>query len=193
MLAPANTKLRMEKQLIGSLNKLTKKDGLVIALAIVVFAVISRVLPHPPNFAPIAAIAIFSGAILPRRLALTLPLLAMIISDYFIGFHSLIFVTWGSFVLMALIASYGMKKINISSVIGYSLLGSVLFFVLTNFAVWAEGSLYPRTVDGLINCYVLAVPFFRNTLISDLFYSGILFGSYYAAVSLAPKLKKLIV
>lgn len=176
---------RLEKKLSGAWNKITfvNKERVLIALGLITFAVISRTLPHPPNFAPIAAIALFSGAILPRRLALTLPLIAMVISDVFIGMHDLIFVTWGSFVLMALIASYGLKRVTAFRIFAYSFLGSVLFFAITNFAVWAQSGMYPRTMAGLIDCFVLAIPFFRNTLLGDFVYSGIIFGAYYFALS----------
>lgn len=187
-----NIRRRQEKKLSGVWNKLTSdnKDRILIALGLIAFAVISRALPHPPNFAPIAAIALFSGAILPRRLALTLPLLAMVISDVFIGMHDLVFVTWGSFVLMALVASYGLKKVTAFKVFAYSFLGSVIFFVVTNFAVWAQSGMYPRTVVGLIDCYVLAIPFFRNTLVGDFVYSGIIFGAYYFALNASVVMKR---
>jgi hypothetical protein len=191
-LVRASIRRRQEKTLSGAWNKLTSdnKDRILIALGLVVFAVISRMLPHPPNFAPIAAIALFSGAILPRRLALTLPLFAMVISDIFIGMHDLVFVTWGSFVLMALIASYGLKKVTVFKVFAYSFLGSVLFFVVTNFAVWAQSGMYAKTIAGLIDCYVLAIPFFRNTLLGDFVYSGIIFGAYYLALSVSVQARR---
>jgi hypothetical protein len=182
----------MEKKLSGVWNKIStkNKDRLLIALALILFAVVSRVLPHPPNFAPIAAIALFSGAILPKRLALTLPLIAMIVSDIFIGMHDLVLVTWGSFVLLALIASYGLKKATAVKVFAYSFLGSVLFFVVTNFAVWLSSGMYPRTLAGLIECYTLAIPFFRNTMLGDFVYSGIIFGAYYLALHASLQMKK---
>ncbi len=165
------------------ITKLTKNDstGLIIALTLIAFAVVSRVLPHPANFAPIAAVAIFGGALLPRKLALTLPLVAMILSDMYLGLHPLIMFTWGSFVLIALLSSFRFKSISVLSVVGGSLGASVLFYVVTNFGVWIEGRLYAPTFSGLINCYVNALPFFRNTLLGDMVYSGMLFGVYVSA------------
>lgn len=150
----------------------------VLAVSLITFAVMLRLMPHAPNFAAIAAIAIFGGGILPRRWALSLPLAAMIVSDFFIGFHSLFWVTWGSFLLIALLSSKYMNKIRPASVVGASLGASILFFLVTNFGVWLEGRLYPLTYEGLISSYYNAIPFFRNTLISDLAFSTLLFGSY---------------
>ncbi len=163
------------------LKKMIQQDGaikLLIALSLVVFAILFRLLPHPANFAPIGAIAIFGGAILPRRWALSLPLAAMIVSDLIIGLHPLVWVTWGSFLVIALASNHFLHKINPSRVIGASLSASVFFFVVTNFAVWAQGWLYPITAQGLANCYINALPFFRNTLLGDLIFSAVLFGAY---------------
>ena len=154
------------------------KTGLAIVLILIVFAVVSRVMPHPANFAPIAAIAIFGGAILPRKLALLLPLGAMIISDLFIGLHPLILFTWGSFAMIALLSSYKFKKINALNVLGASMGASVLFFLVTNFGVWIEGRLYSLTWEGLTTSYYNALPFFRNTLLGDLVFTAALFGLY---------------
>lgn len=160
---------------------------LLIALLLVGFAVVSRLVPHPANVAPIAAVALFGGAVLPRKLALTLPLAAMIISDIFLGFHSLIFFTWGSFLLIALLASYRLKNPGFTSVFGMSIAASIIFYLVTNFGVWLEGRLYDQTFAGIMRSYYNALPFFRNTLLGDLLYSGLLFGAYYLAVYTMPK------
>ncbi len=172
------------------INKLDKaedyKPKIILALILIALVVIGRVaMPYPANFAPVAAVAIFSGAILPRNWALTLPLLAMIISDLFIGMHSLVFFTWGSFILIALLANRFMKKINPLTVVGAGLGASVLFFVVTNFGVWMEGRLYPLTMSGLIQSYYYALPFFRNTLLGDMTFTVSIFSLYAAAYKLA--------
>ncbi len=133
----------------------------------------------------IAAIALFGGALLPRAIALTLPLIAMIVSDAFIGFHSLVLFTWGSYILIALLSAYGLKSISFSRVISGSIGASVLFYLITNFGVWLDGRLYDRTLSGLLMSYYNAIPFFRNTLLGDLLYSGVLFGLYAVAVKYA--------
>ena len=158
---------------------------LSIVVLLIVFAVYSRLQPHPANFAPIAALALFGGAILPRKWALILPLGAMVISDLIIGLHPLIFFTWGSFMLIAFMSNKYMKRINPLTVGVASLSASIFFFIVSNFGVWLEGRLYSYTIEGLISCYYNAVPFFRNTLLGDLFYSTVLFGAYAIALKFA--------
>jgi len=153
----------------------------VIVSCLIFFAVAYRLVPHPANFAPIGAIAIFGGALLPRKWALLLPLGAIVLSDVFIGMHPLIGFTWGSFLLIALLSNRFFKSVSPSTVIGASFSASVLFFVITNLGVWLEGRLYPPTLEGLASSYINAVPFFRNTLLSDLVFSAILFTAYFVA------------
>lgn len=156
----------------------TDRTGVAIALTLVVIGVLLRAMPHPANFAPMAAIAIFGGALLPRYWGVVVPLTAMIVSDMFIGMHSLFIVTWGCYALIALTSHVALKKPALNNGIIITISSSVFFFLVTNFAVWAEGRLYPRTLSGLTDAYVLALPFFRNTLLGDLFYTGLLFGLY---------------
>ena len=157
-------------------NELKLKIGL--ALVLIAMAVLSRLLPHPYNFTPVAAIALFAGALLPVRMALTLPLAAMVISDLIIGLHALVFLTWGCFIATVLLGKYLISRINPAFIISVSIFSSVLFYLVTNFGVWMEGRMYPMTMAGLIDCYYMGLPFFRNTLVGDLFYSGLLFGAY---------------
>lgn len=159
--------------------------GMGLAAVLIALAVASRVLPHPANFTSIAAVALFGGAVLPRRWALSLPLVAMVISDLIIGLHPLILFTWGSFAAIALISSFRFKSITPSGVFVGSVGASLLFFIVSNLGVWLEGRLYTTTLSGLVQCYYNALPFFRNTLLGDLVYSGLLFGVYIAASSAA--------
>ncbi|MBA3986125.1 MAG: hypothetical protein H0X63_06040 [Flavobacteriales bacterium] len=155
---------------------------------LILMAAVSRLLPHPDNFTPIAAMALFGGAHLSRRYAMLLPILALLISDIFLGFHSSI---WAVYLSMAIIAGIGMliaKNQNIATVFGATLIGSILFFLITNFAVWFGTPYYPQNAAGLIACYEAGIPFFRNTMLGDLCYSGILFGSYYFAKQKFPQL-----
>lgn len=149
-----------------------------IALSLIALGVSLRLLPHPANFAPIAAIAIFGGAMLPRRLAVWVPLAAMMVSDSFIGFYSLIWVTWGCYALIALASSHWLRKPTLRKGVLATLGASLFFFIVTNFAVWAASGMYAHTWHGFVQCYVLAIPFFRNTLASDLCYTALLFGLY---------------
>jgi hypothetical protein len=149
-----------------------------IALCLVILAAAIRLLPHPDNFAPIAAVAIFGGALLPRRYALTVPLAAMVLTDLVIGMHDLILVTWGSYLLIALASNAWLKKPSLKRGVFLTLGSSLFFFATTNFAVWLFDGMYPHTLAGLAECFTLALPFFRNTLMSDAVYTAGLFGIY---------------
>ncbi len=153
---------------------------LVTPATFILIGAIARIIPHVPNFAPIGAMALFGGAYMNKKQAFILPILAMILSDLFIGFDNLPMrlTVYGSFLLIVAIGLWLKNHLNAKNVIFSSLGASVLFFVTTNFAVWAFGTMYPHTLNGLIESYLLAIPFFRNTLAGDLFYSGAFFGGY---------------
>lgn len=144
-------------------------------------AALLRIIPHPPNFAPIAAIALFGGVYFKdKKQALIIPILAMLLSDIFIGFASfwVTFSVYSSFLLIGLIGIWLKKHKKLFLIISASLFSSILFYLITNFAVWAATPWYTKNFEGLIRSYWLALPFFRNTLIGDLFYVGVLFGVY---------------
>lgn len=145
--------------------------------AIILLAVIARLIPHAPNFAPIGGLALFSGASFKKKSALLIPLAAMFFSDIFLGFHKTIPYVYVSFIIIALIGGL-IKSNKWQSIFAASLVSSVLFFLITNFGVWATGTMYQKNLSGLIQCYGFGVPFFRNTLISDLFYSFSFFYGY---------------
>ena len=144
------------------------------------FGAVLRVIPHPANFAPIGAVALFGGVYLNKRYALFLPLAAMIISDFFIGFDSMQsrLMVYGSFLLIGLIGLAIRNRKNIFTVIGGSVLGSTLFYIITNCVIFYSTKMYPHTLAGQLASYTNALPFFRNTLLGDLFYVGVLFGSF---------------
>lgn len=149
-----------------------------IAIFLVLVAILFRLIPHPANFAPIGAIALFGGVYLKHKQAMWLPLAAMIVSDLIIGLHSTIIFTWGSFLLIAGIGMYLKSRKNLKNIVLGTVLGSLVFYFVTNFGVWAATPLYAKTTQGLIQCYLMAVPFFRNTLASDIFYVVVFFGAY---------------
>tara|TARA_R100000008_G_C3505091_1_gene125729 strand:- start:55 stop:507 length:453 start_codon:yes stop_codon:yes gene_type:complete len=137
-----------------------------------VLAVTTRLIAHPPNVAPITAIALFGGCnIKNKNLALVLPLLCMFISDLFLGFHVIMPFVYLSFMCISYIG-INSEKITNGTILGSSL----LFFLVTNFGVWYLG--YPNTLAGLISCYTLALPFFVNTIIGDLFFTHMLSYSF---------------
>ena len=158
----------------------SKIKELGIAALLVAFGVVLRLLPHPANFAPISAIALFGGVYLSKKTALILPLLAMLIGDFFLGFYELRLglAVYGSFLLIAGLGLLIKRRKSVFAVAGGALTGSILFFALTNFAVWAFTPWYAKTISGLMSCYLIATPFFKNTLMSDLFYVTIFFGAY---------------
>lgn len=153
------------------------KLNLIAAILLILFAAFSRLLPHPPNFAPIAAIALFSGVYLNKKYAFIIPLLAMVISDAVIGFHIYLFWVYISFVLIAFIGLWLKNHKTPLFIAGASLLSSVVFFIVSNFGVWVMGG-YERTLAGLSQSYVMAIPFFGNTVMGDAFYTAAMFGAY---------------
>ena len=152
-------------------------------LLVVAVAAIIRLLPHPPNFSPIAAMALFGGVYFSKKYALIIPIIALFVSDIFLGFHSTIPFVYGSFLITGLIGLWLKNHRDFKSILTGTLLSSILFFIITNFGVWLVGSLYQKNITGLIQSYVMAIPFFRYTIVGDLFYTGIFFGAYQAVFS----------
>lgn len=146
--------------------------------AIVIMAALSRLVPHPPNFTAIGALALFGGACFEKPLAAYLvPLAAMFLSDAVIGFHGGMPVIYACFLLTTLLGRRMQGSRNIGLVAKMSFLSSVMFYVVSNFAVWAGGSMYPHTAQGLALCYTAAIPFFGNTLAGTMIYSAVLFAA----------------
>jgi len=140
----------------------------LILLIFVVFAVLLRLVPHPPNFAPITALALFSGITFRNKfLGAIVPLSAMLISDIFLGFYSISIWVYGAFVAVNLFGS-NFKTVNTLNI----LISSLIFFIISNFGVWVLG--YPKTLEGLILCYSLAIPFFAYSILGDFFFSYVL-------------------
>ena len=160
-------------------------------ISLILFASFTRIIPHMPNFTPIGAMALFGGAYLKNKNhAFLIPIISLWISDIII--NNFIFsyyndFTWfypgflwqyGSFFIMILIGFFFLKNINFKNVFITSLSSSLLFFVITNFGVWISGSMYPLSIDGLLMCYLAALPFYKGTLLGFIFYSSFLFGAY---------------
>lgn len=144
-----------------------KKQSLVLLFCI--FAILFRLVPHPPNFTPITALALFGSSQSKDRFSGTyLSLLVMFVSDIILGFSMITPFVYGSFILISIL----FNEINVKNVLASSL----LFFIITNFGVWVLG--YPFTLEGLILCYTLAIPFFVNSILGDLLFSYLLKHSY---------------
>ncbi len=163
-------------------------------LALLIFfgaaSVILRLLPHLPNFAPIGALALFAGLYATRKRWFFVPIAAMLVSDALIGFYQwpLMAVVYGSFLVYALIGRVFSGNKSFTTVLTGTFGGALFFYLATNFAVWIFSSWYPHTLQGLMWSYELALPFFRNALLGDLFYTGIFVGSYEAAMRMLPLL-----
>jgi hypothetical protein len=147
-------------------------------ITIIFIAVVIRLLPHIPNVTPIAAMALFGGVYVNKRFALFTPLVAMIVSDIFLGFSLITLFVYGGFLLTGLIGLWLRNHKAIKSVFVASLTSSVLFFLITNVGVWLVWNFYPKTFTGLLDCLVAGLPFFRNTVLGDLFYVTLFFGGY---------------
>jgi hypothetical protein len=155
-----------------------KRQATLIALSLVIIGVVMRLLPHPANVAPVGAIALFGGATLSKRIGWWLPVIIMAISDCFLGFYSSILFTWFAFLLVGLLGLSLKHWHSWVRVPFGALAGSSIFFLVSNLGVWLVGGLYPHTLAGLWQCYTLAIPFFRATIIGDLLYATVFFSAY---------------
>ena len=153
------------------------KIRFTLLAGMILVAAASRLIPHPPNFIPLAALALFGGAsFASKRAAFFVPLAGLFLSDLVLGLYTITPVVYCSFALITCLGFWLRRRQNIWRIAGATVAGAALFFVLTNFGVWLIGGLYRRAWAGLVDCFVAAIPFFRNTLISDLLYSALLFG-----------------
>lgn len=167
------------------------KPRFVVLAGMILFAAATRLMPHPYNFAPITAMALFGGAhFSDKRQAFLVPLAAMLLSDLLLGFHSTIFFVYGSFAAIVLIGLKLRERRSLLRIAGATVLSSVFFFVVTNFGVWALQSLYPKTPAGLLACYAAALPFFHTTLLGDALYTAALFGLFALAEKRIPFLRE---
>jgi hypothetical protein len=170
--------------------------GPLVLGAMILLAVATRLLYHfqpglvPPNFSPVEAVALFGGAYFAdRRLALLVPLAAMALSDLVIGFHGLLWLVYAC-VAVSTVLGFGLRgKVGVARVAAYSVIGSTLFFIVTNFGVWFGSSMYPQTWAGLVECYVAAIPFYKNTLAGTLFYAALMFGGFALLRARVPQLR----
>jgi Family of unknown function (DUF6580) len=191
----------------------------LLIFTLIVVAAALRLAPHPWNFTPVGAIALFSGAMVrDRRWAFLFPMVVMFATDAIIGFNKLSFLVYASFFLSVIIgravagarfslpaqaspsprarresetnADFLPQKYAVLQISGATFLGSLQFFLITNFGVWAFLSSYPRTGAGLIACYIAGVPFFWNTLAGDAVYATLLFGGFFLAERFVPRLRE---
>jgi len=160
--------------------RITQGSRFGLMAGLVFGAAATRLLPHPPNFTAVGAIALFAGAHFSRKIwALAVPLAAMLVSDAVLGFSSSLPVVYATF---AMIVGLGLllreRKMRVLPVAGAAVAAATLFYLTTNFAVWAMSGMYPKTPAGLVACYVAAIPFFGPTLAGDLSYTAVLFAGF---------------
>ncbi len=186
------------------------KTRTIVVVGAVFLAALTRLMPHPPNFAPITAMALFGASTLAeRRLGILTPLLALFVSDMCIevanrmgwmtswGIYSGMWVLYVAYSLIILIGLLLRKHRTAPAIAGATFAGSVVFFIVSNFGVWAFGGLdmngnpYPHTLEGFMACYTAAIPFFKNTLLGDAVYSTTLFGGFAIASWCWPALREL--
>lgn len=160
-----------------------KKNFWLTTVLVSVFVAVSfamRLLPHPYNFIPIGALALVCGTYIRSRWGILIPVAVMAISDLIIGTHNLMLLTWACFLMISMLGWWVRQHKNPLHIVGATVAGSVIFYLVTNFGVWALTPLYAKTAAGLVQCYYMAIPFFRNTALGDLFYVGVFFGLYEA-------------
>jgi hypothetical protein len=169
----------------------TNYSRLIALLSAIVVAAALRLVPHPPNFSPIDAMALFSGAYLGRRaIAFVAPIGALLLSDLVLGFYHGQATVYFSVSLIVMIGMVALTRRSPLRVGAAAIASSVLFFVITNFGMWLFSGIYPPTLAGLEACYFAAIPFFRNTVAGDLFYAVLLFGGFRLAERVAPQLRE---
>lgn len=157
---------------------MSKNKKVFLIFFSVVFVVVARLIPHLPNFAPITALVLMAGVYFGKKWAFILPLAGLLVSDFFVGFYGLplMLVVYGSFAVIGFFSWWLRKNKTAINVLAVTLLASVFFFLTTNLAVWTFSTWYPKNLAGLLYCFELAIPFFRNALIGNLAYVGALFG-----------------
>lgn len=159
------------------MNKLTIKT--LVLIGIIACLAIYRIVPHPVNVAPVMAMSLFAGATFDRKwLAVLIPIVSMFISDLVLGLHSVMPFVYGAMIATVFIGFLLRKTDSPLKILLAGISGSVLFFIATNFGVWLMTDLYPKTLSGLSQCYVMALPFFQKSLLGDVFFLAVLFFSY---------------
>jgi hypothetical protein len=171
------------------------KENLWVVLVIICVAIITRIIPHYPNFTALGAAALFGGAYMSRKYGFLIPIVALFLSDLilnnllyakqfphaydgFVLFVPQTLWTYGALVLIVIMGNRFIREGKLLSIIGTSVGASVVFFLITNFAVWPGSTIYPKSIEGLLMSYGAGIPFFWNTLIGDLFFVAVFFGGY---------------
>lgn len=167
------------------------RTRLLVLLSAILIAALLRLVPHPPNFTPIGAMALFSGAYLGRRwLAFAAPLGALLLSDLILGFYPGVAFVYAATALAVLIGWALTRRRSLIGVTAAAVASAILFFLVTNLGMWLFSGFYPVTQAGLVACFVAAIPFFQNSLAGDLVFSALLFGGWALAERAIPVLRE---
>jgi hypothetical protein len=160
-------------------QKISKKAALLILVVLITIGVVGRLLPHVWNTTPVTAILLLATVYLGWRYSFVALFAIMLVSDAFIGFYQwqIMVAVYGSFGLACLVGFFIKRRKSAGTVVAGALLSSVLFFLITNWAVWQFGTMYPLSWQGLCQSYIMALPFFKNSLVGDLFYTSAFFGA----------------
>jgi hypothetical protein len=162
------------------MNQKNYQPRLLLIISMILAGAFMRLIPHWPNFTPIAALALFGGTYIRRKeLAFIIPLTALLLSDLILGFHKYMIAVYLSFAVIVTFGFMLRKSIRIIPVLAASFSGSVLFFLVTNFAVWVGSPFYPQTFAGLLESYTAGLPFLNNGILGDLFFNTVFFGGFY--------------
>jgi len=174
------------------MNKTSVTPRFLVIVTVIFTAAFMRLIPHWPNFTPIAGIALFGGTYIGRKhLAFIIPLAAMLLSDIFLGLHQTMLAVYISFALIVGIGFLLRKRVSAFTVLSASIISSLLFFLVTNFAAWQSGMMpYPMNFNGLIECYAAGLPFLNNGILGDLFYNTVFFGGFYFITQKYPQLAR---
>ena len=167
------------------------KSRYLVLTGLILSAAIARLLPHPWNFTPVAAMALFGGAQFTKRsLAFLVPLGALLLSDIFIGFYSTMWVVYAAFAFIVVIGLSIRNRRRPSTVFAASIASSSAFFLITNAAHWWMSGMYARSVAGLMTCFSAGIPFYRNAIVGDLLFSAVLFGGLALIETAAPAVRE---
>ncbi|MBI5045301.1 MAG: hypothetical protein HZC02_05235 [Candidatus Levybacteria bacterium] len=169
------------------------RDSILFPIFIIFLGGLMRLVPHVPNFAPITAIALFGGMYMNRKYALILPFIIMVISDFFLGFHDTLVFVYGSFLISGLLGLGVREYKTAGRILLITIAASIQFFIITNLGVFLAGHIYPKTIQGFIDCYVMALPFFRNTIVGDVLFTTSFILAFELLKQLAHKVKPALV
>jgi len=174
------------------MNKSLITPRFLVIISVIAGAAFLRLIPHWPNFTPIAGIALFGGTYLVRKqLAFIIPFAAMLLSDLLLGFHQTMLAVYTSFALIVGIGLILRERVGIFTVVSASVVSSLVFFLVTNFASWQSGMMpYPMNFNGLIQAYAAGLPFLNNGILGDLFYNSVFFGGFYLVSLKFPQLAR---